>query len=299
MSSAVLTAFLFALSAIFGARSVRVFGALTANLGRVVVALVLLGFWAFAFGKGVAGAGFSWFLLSGCIGFGFGDMALFGALSRVGPRLAILLTQCLAGPVAGLAEWIWLGQKIPPTEIAFAMVILAGVAAAIRPEGEMRVRPHFWAGIGFGVLSAIGQGIGAVVSRKAALVNLLAVTPVDGGTAAFQRMLGGFAVTALFILTRRNRSRIGIMAPETGRLRPGWHFILLNGLVGPSIGVGFYQFSLSTTPSAIVLAIVATSPVIVMLIQYFLGEEKPGKISIAGALLAVAGAIALAWGQDG
>ncbi|MEO7933617.1 MAG: DMT family transporter [Chthoniobacterales bacterium] len=294
MGPAILTAFLFALSAIFGSRSARVFGSTTANLGRVIVALAMLGLWAFTFGKGLHGAGIYWLMFSGCIGFGFGDMALFGALPRIGPRLSLLLTQCLAGPVAGLVEWVWLKQKISFPEGICGAVILIGVAVALFPSGKTPVHRFFWSGVGFGVLSALGQGTGAVLSRKANWINLAAATPIDGGTAAFQRMLGGFLITAILILSLKRGGRIGFLAPETGQLRRGWHYILINGLVGPSIGVGFYQFALSTTPSAIVLAIVATSPVIVMLLQYFMGEEKPGALSIAGAFVAVGGAIVLA-----
>ena len=293
MSSAIITACLFAISALCGARSARIFGSATANLGRIVIALVLLGLWAFTFGKGIAGEGLWWFIISGCIGFGFGDMALFGAFSRIGPRLTVLLTHCLAGPLAGVIEWIWLGQIISLSEAFCGAVILVGVAAALLPDRKMPANTVFWSGVGFGVLSAVGQGAGAVISRKANWLNLAAATPIDGGTAAFQRMLGGFVVTVLCVMALSKWRSTSFLAPDSGKLRPGWHYMALNGLLGPSLGVGFFQFALSTTPSAIVLAIVATCPVIVMLLQSFTGEEKPTALSVAGALVAVGGAIAL------
>ena len=294
MGSAVLTAFLFALSAIFGGRSARIFGSLTANMGRVVVALTLLGIWSFTFGKGVSGVGLQWLIFSGCIGFGFGDMALFGALPRIGPRLSLLLTQCLAGPVAGLAEWLWLGQKISLREASCGIFILIGVAVALLPNGKTPPPRFFWSGVGFGILSAIGQGLGAVISRKANVLNVASHTVIDGGTAAFQRMLGGFLVTAVFILVVNRQRSLQFNATPLKKLPVGSQYILLNGLAGPCVGVGFYQYALSTTPSAIVLAIVATSPVIVMLLQFSIGEEKPSALSISGALIAVGGAVALA-----
>ncbi len=294
MGSAVLTAFLFAFSAIFGGRSARIFGSFTANMGRVIVALTLLGIWSFTFGKGFSGVGLQWLILSGCVGFGLGDMALFGALPRIGPRLSLLLTQCLAGPVAGLAEWLWLGQKISFREGSCGILILSGVAVALLPNGKIPTPRFFWSGVGFGVLSALGQGLGAVISRKANALNFASHTAIDGGTAAFQRMLGGFLVTTIFILIVNRRRSFHFTVTPMKKLPVGWHLILLNGLAGPCLGVGFYQYALSTTPSAIVLAIVATSPVIVMLLQFFTGEEKPGVISILGALVAVGGAVALA-----
>ena len=165
---------------------------------------------------------------------------------------------------------------------------------ALLPNGIIPTPRFFWAGVGFGILSALGQGMGAAISRKANEINLAAGTQIDGGTAAFQRMLGGFFITALFILIANRNRKAPVRARISGKLPSGWHNILINGLVGPSLGVGFYQYALSTTPSAIVLAIVATSPVIVMILQFFLGEEKPSVISVCGACVAVGGAAVLA-----
>src|SRR5436190_3842140 len=133
MLASSLTTIFFSLSVIFGARSARVLGGPMANLGRICLATVLLAIWAHAFGEGLRGASLPWFFLSGVIGFGLGDMALFGALPRIGPRLAILLTQCLAAPIAAVAEWTWLGTTLRPVDLACAGVILGGVAIALAP----------------------------------------------------------------------------------------------------------------------------------------------------------------------
>ena len=107
MFASFLTTILFSLSVIFAARSARMIGGARANLARISIATCLLGIYALTFGQGLRGASLPWFFLSGVIGFGLGDLALFGALLRIGPRLSILLTQCLAAPIAALAEWAW------------------------------------------------------------------------------------------------------------------------------------------------------------------------------------------------
>ena len=106
MFPALLTTFLFSFSVLFASRSSKVVGSMQANVSRLLLAMLLLGIWAHGWGGGLGGAGLPWFLLSGVIGFGMGDIALFGALPRIGPRLAILLTQCLAAPIAGVAEYL-------------------------------------------------------------------------------------------------------------------------------------------------------------------------------------------------
>src|SRR6188768_2344306 len=107
MFAAFLTTIFFSLSVIFASRTVKLIGSTRANLSRIVLATLFLAVWAHGFGAGLHGPAIGWFFLSGCVGFGLGDLALFASLSRIGPRLAILLTQCLAAPLAAVAEWIW------------------------------------------------------------------------------------------------------------------------------------------------------------------------------------------------
>ena len=67
-----------------------------------------------------------------------------------------------------------------------------------------------------------------------------------------------------------------------------------NALVGPVIGVGCYQWALKTTPSGMVLPIVATSPLVTLMMAWVINHERPTHRAILGGLIAVAGAAALA-----
>lgn len=293
MLASLLTTVFFSLSVIFAARSAKALGGSVANLGRITLATLLLGIWAHSFGSGLQGPGLPWFFLSGVIGFGLGDMALFGALSRIGPRLSILLTQCLAAPIAAVVEWAWLGTALHLGEMLAAGVILAGVALALAPDhGWVGDRRQFRIGVLCGIGSALGQSLGAVVSRKAGAVSLLAGLEIDGGTAAYQRVLGGVLMTAIgFALIYRTRGRQ--MVPALGAWRLGWPFVVGNALFGPTIGVGCYQWALATTPSGIVLPIIATSPLVTMLLTFFIDGQRSTRRAIVGGALAVCGAIGL------
>ena len=293
MFASFLTTIFFSLSVIFAARTVRLLGGPAANLGRIVVATALLAIWAHGWGRGVEGPGRAWFFLSGVIGFGLGDMALFGALPRIGPRLAILLTQCLATPVAALVEWLWLGTELGTADYLCAAVILVGVALALAPDRGLEVeRRVFWIGVLFGVGSALGQALGAVISRKAYAVGDCAHFAVDGGTAAYQRILGGLLMTLVAFVALRS-TRAGSPVPA-GAWRAAWPLVLGNALAGPAIGVGCYQWALATTPSGTVLPIVATSPLVTLVLSFFLEGLRPTRRALAGGLLAVAGAVGLA-----
>lgn len=293
MLASFLTTIFFSFSVIFAARTARMLGGPAANLGRICVATCLLAVWAHTWGGGWSGPGRWWFFLSGVIGFGLGDMALFGALPRIGPRLAILLTQCLATPVAAFVEWAWLGTRLDTADFACAAVILVGVALALAPDKGLDVeRRVFWVGVLFGIGSALGQALGAVVSRKAYAVGALAHFPVDGGTAAYQRIIGGLLMTLVAFVALRS-ARSGEPVPP-GAWRRAWPLVIGNALAGPAIGVGCYQWALASTPSGTVLPIVATSPLVTQVLSFFIEGLRPTRRALVGGLIAVAGAVGLA-----
>ena len=302
MVAAFLTTIFFALSAIFANRSLRAVGVTRANLGRLLVAAVVLGAYAHALGGGLHGAGRDWFLLSGVIGMGLGDLAQFMSLPLLGSRLAVLMTQCLAAPIAMMAERLWLGTKLGAEQLAWSFVILAGVTVALLPSRaappRVRVQPI---GFLFGLLSAAGQGLGAVVSRKANALTALAGEPIDGITAAYQRILGGLAFTLVWFAIRELRAKktasvsaTAIPAPPSAPTSFRAHlWIPINALCGAVIGVSCYQWALATTPSGLVLPIVACTPLVIVPLSYWIDGERPTHRSLLGGLIAVAGCVAL------
>lgn len=295
MVAAILTTIFFSLSAVCAHRSIQLVGVTRANLGRLFIALVVLGIYAHTAGSGFSGAGRTWFLLSGVVGMGLGDLAAFAAFPLIGSRLNVLLTQCLAVPIAMLAERAWLGTALTGLQLTWATVILAGVAVALLPSQShpprvpLQAMGFVWAG-----LAAAGQGLGAVLSRKANELTALAGEPADGITAAYQRITGGLVITVVFfairgLLARTNTAAVPVRTPT---LRDHL-WIPANALCGAVIGVSCYQWSLATTPSGLVLPIVACTPLVIVPFSYWLEGERPSGRSLLGGLIAVAGVVAL------
>lgn len=161
------------------------------------------------------------------------------------------------------------------------------------------------AALGFAFLAACGQGFGALVSRKGVQVAEAAGELVGnatfGLTAAYQRILAGLLFTTLWFTVqgRWGRTAESPWAPyrhpgASDQPGAGWAWMVANGLAGPVIGVGCYQWALATTPSGLVLPIAATAPLLAMPIAFWLEGDRPGKRAILGGLVAVAGCIALA-----
>ena len=296
MFAAVLTTFFFALSAIVAGRSIVHLGTQRANFSRQAIALFVLGIYAHFAGQGMSGPTFGLFLLSGVLGFGLGDWALFEALPRIGAGLTLLLCQCLAAPIAAITERIFLGTHLTGIQLASSALILVGVALALAP-GKNETIPvgHRVLGVLFGFGAALGQAWGAVLSRYAFERAHEVGFSIDGLSSAYQRLLGGIMTIGFLILLRGYPSRWrGLNNEEiTTGWRKAWPWVATNAMVGPVLGVGCYQWALKAEPSSIVLPIVATSPLAAMLLA-FAGEGiRPSKRAVTGSLLAVIGVIIL------
>jgi drug/metabolite transporter (DMT)-like permease len=297
MFASFLAALFFALNGTCANRNLTANGPVRANLGRLIVATLVLGAFAHTAGHGFSSASVGWFFLSGVIGMGMGDLGLYAALPLLGSRLTILVTQCLAAPLAALGEWLWLGTRLTAVQITWGLTILAGVALAITPSKanppRVKVRPL---GFLFAFGAACGQGFGALVSRKGVTVaetaGEVANNATFGITAAYQRILAGLVFTALWFLALHLLRRLPRGAGGTPERSLFW--LIANGFSGPILGVGCYQWALATTPSGLVLPIVATTPLLAIPITYFLEGDRPSRRSIVGGIIAVGGAVALA-----
>jgi drug/metabolite transporter (DMT)-like permease len=291
---------LWAISVVCATRSAKLLGGSEANFWRLAVATALLALWAHTYGQGLGGDSFALFLMSGVIGVG-ADVFLFQALPRIGSRLSLLIIQCSAALFAALVEWLWLDTRISGRQAAACLIILAGVALALAPGRHLNAkRGVLAAGICFGLLAGFGNGLGAVLSRKANAVAEAAHQNIDGGTAAYQRLIGGLFVAGVTLLVVKRREIAAQVThaspprlPATDKWRRVWPWVLANGFAGQTLGVTCYQWALKTTRSGLVLAIVATTPLVVIPLACIVEGEKIEFRSVAGGVVAVAGAILL------
>jgi uncharacterized membrane protein len=286
-------AFFFAWSITCARRSSHHHGADLANLARIAVAFLAIGGGVLLAGRPLLFPGWPWLLLGGAIGLGVGDIASFHSLTRIGAGLALLVMQTLAAPFALILEYLVLGHAPSGAQMGAAAVILAGVALALgaRPVGDPR---HWRAGVALAILAAFGQACGAVSTPMAKAACLAAHTPLpDGWTQGFLRILGGLPVVLGFVLwnTRGSGLLTQVRRPYAGWPARGW--ALMNGLSGPGIGVACYQWALSTQPAAVVLSIVALSPLLALLFQWAVEGQRPAPRVWVGGSIAVLGVILL------
>ena len=312
MTAAILATLLFSLSAVSGKRLSHHLSGVEANFWRFLLAAFLLGAYAHSFGLGLGGGALGMFFISGIIGFGVGDYGLFRAYPILGSRLTMVMTQCLAAPFAASIEWLWMGETLSLGQVLAGTAILMGVALALAPSETVDVdKKHWKAGILWGLMSAFGQGFGAVLSRKALSVMEAPTTleswlgfrykleTLDGMSQAYQRVLGGLTVMAILLLIRKIKIRKGgsiqTEVPLTSAsLKLIIGLIVANTLCGPALGVGAYQWALSSQPAGIVLSVVALSPLVIIPLAMKFEGERPTLRSIIGSVVAVAAVIVMA-----
>ncbi len=294
MLAALLTVLLFSCSALSGERTARYWGAQWGNLLRLLVATTVMGVVTLAvFPGSLQPATFAWLFLSGVVGFGFGDIALFFAYTRIGARLTILLNLCTAPLWSAALEWAWLGTVLTLPQALAACVILIGVVTALLARTPDQGRGSRALGILAGLAAGCGQGLGAVISRKAFELAEVGAFELNGFSAAAQRVAGGLftALCLMGVLVLLGRLHVRPVASVPWPRAVKW--LLLTAFCGPILGVSCFQWALSDLPAGLVTAVVATTPIALIPLAWAVDRDVPRPLAVCGSVLAVAGVIAL------
>ncbi len=158
-------------SAIFSEMASKKIGSLTLNVIRMSMSLFFLAIilWL-TVGKpypAYADANtWLWLSLSGFVGYVLGDYCLFKCYISIGSRFGQLL-MTVAAPVAAVAAWAILDEKMSDTAIIGMIVTIAGIAMSIFGKNENnKVKLKLpLIGVLYGLAAATGQGVGLVLSK--------------------------------------------------------------------------------------------------------------------------------------
>jgi drug/metabolite transporter (DMT)-like permease len=286
-AAALFTSVCWSFSAIGFTKSSQQVGSQITNRVRVLLALLaLLLINAALYGQPVPlHAGTSrwlWLGISGIIGLSLGDAFLFQAYREIGPRLGLLLLSLAPIFGAGIA-WAFFGQALSLLQIAGILVTLGGIfwVVLVRPEeGNEQARKVTGKGVLFGILAALGQATGLVLSQQGMAGNF----PPFAGTLI--RMIA--AVTTLWIMAAFQRQAVGTV--DSMRKHPvvlGW--VAFGALFGPVIGVSASLLAVQHAEIGVASTLMALPPVLMLPISYFVFKERFGWQAIAGTLVAIAG----------
>jgi drug/metabolite transporter (DMT)-like permease len=226
-----------------------------------------------------------WLSLSGIIGLSLGDAFLFQSFVAVGPRLGSLLLS-LAPIFSAIIAWLFFGETLTMVQIIGIVFALAGIAWVIAStqDSPNAQQDDARRGVIFGILAALGQTAGLVLSKK----GMSGDFPPFQGNAI--RMLA--AVIFIWVWTAFDRNGNGTFSIL--RAKPQVIPLLMIGaFIGPVLAVSLSLFSVQHAVLGVASTLMSLTPVIILPISHFVFKEKIGWQAILGTALAIAGVAVL------
>lgn len=274
------------MSAVGFSNATREFGSQVTNRLRVVLALVaLILINAVLYGKPIpydAGLDrWGWLALSGVVGLALGDAFLFSAYRYIGPRLGLLLLS-LAPVFGAFAAWAFFGETLSPVQILGIVITLGGISwvVLVRDESGTQNRRDWRKGVLFGVLAALGQALGLVLSKQAMGNDF---SPF---AATLIRMIA--AVASLWILAAFQGQAVKTVKTVLATPK-GLRWAIFGAFFGPVFGVSASLLAVQHTAVGVASTIMALPPIIMLPISYFFYKEKLNWQSVLGTLVAISG----------
>lgn len=217
--------------------------------------------------------------LSGAIGISFGDTVFFAALNQLGARRTLLI-HTLAPPFTALLALLFLREQLTPIAWGGMLITIIGVAWTIaeRVSGTDTTSAPLLPGVSLGLLAALAQAVGAVLSRAA-----LTQTAIDPLWSTLIRLLAGVSLLLLWILWKQGRRVLYQLGSK--RLVA---IVLVTAFFSTYLGIWLQQISLKFAPAGIAQTLSATSPIFVLPLAIALGEFVSIR-AILGAVLSLFG----------
>ncbi|MBR4264493.1 MAG: DMT family transporter [Bacteroidales bacterium] len=293
-------AFLWTVTALVSDLAVKQLGVFVSNVWRMLAAMILSGvlMWIFCgdFWPVYANSeAWIWLLISGVVGYFFGDWCLFNSYIWIGPRYGQLF-MTLAPLSSAIAAYFTLSEPLSWKSILAMIVTLIGISISILGKGEdKKIKLQLpLKGILFGIGAGVGQGIGIVLSKIG--MNYYTegvpsdVLPDIQNYLAFSsnqiRCIAGFICFTIWLLLRGEFPKL----KESYKNHKGMLMVGLAVIFGPFLGVGFSLMAVNYVEAGIASTLMALTPVIIILPSRLIYKEKITFKTISGAIVAVLGA---------
>ncbi|MCP5064325.1 MAG: DMT family transporter [Ignavibacteriae bacterium] len=282
--SALITAILWAGTAIVFTEATKIVGSYVVNITRLLLATIYLIATILLFNLNYEVSFEQIYLLglSGVIGLVFGDGFLFKSFQYIGARLSMLV-MTLAPPIAALLAYLYLGEQLSNFGILGIAITISGVSIVVFKRSEQPTSDYKKNNLGylFAFLGAIGQAVNLIFAKEAFQLG-----EINGFVATFYRMIPSIPFMYLLgFLYRKKRNSIWILKSEKSAL----NYIVIGSVIGPFLGITFSLIAVSNTYVGIASTLMATVPIVMLPIVILFYKEKLSTISIIGAFVAIMG----------
>jgi len=290
-SAAVATSLFWTLSSIYFTAASKRIGWLGVNAYRTLIAIVFIALTHLVIlGTLIPSAnGSQWFWmgLSGIVGLGIGDSGLFAAYVTLGPRRALLL-MALAPIFAAVSAYAMLGETIDALAILGIAVTLVGIVTVIleseERSGETRLSTkQRAAGVMFGVVAAMGQGVGLALSKKGIDLNPTAILNPLSAT-LMRLLLGALFIWVIVLLSGRLRMISGAASDISGMKNTA-----VASFLGPYLGITLSMVAVTFTQTGVAQTLLSLMPVMIIPVVWILYNQRTSWRGILGAVVAIIG----------
>lgn len=253
------------------------------NLIKGIIAVVLLTITIVAIGEVslvISQEALCLLLLSGVIGIGLGDTAFLAGINSLGAR-RLLLLETLAPPMTAVFAFIFLQERLNASAWCGVLLTILGVAWVISERTEKDVSSHLsLRGVVFGLLAALANASGAVLSR-AALVN----TNINPLVAALIRLGAAIIFLLPLIVWQQNKSNSILSFSWRWRVVIATCFA---AFCGTYLGIWLQQTAIKLAPVGIASTLLQTSPIFILPLALWTGEKVSVRATV-GVVIAIAG----------
>lgn len=255
------------------------------NLIKVVLAIGLVGIALFVTGTAyvpLPGLSLTQMLLSGIIGIGIGDVALFAAFQKIGPTRSSMI-KLISPLLVSLAAFISLNEKLTVVDFAGMAITILGILLVVSERlPHNRVSPQkYWVGVSLALFATLAEVIGVVFSHQ-----VLVQTRLDPLWGTLLRLAGAAGFLVLVALLRRKQIGTWRHLPESSRLVK---LIGAGVFCGTFLGLWLQQIVLKITPAGVAQTFFSATPLFILLIQSVSQRHLPSSRALGGVLVSMAG----------
>ena len=277
-------------------------GSLQLNVIRLTLSLILLGatLWITTgapFPLFAGGKAWLWLILSGLVGYVFGDYCLFNSYVLIGSRFGQLF-MTLAPLAAALSSWVLLGERLSLQAWLGMLVTITGIGMSVLGKGgdehhhriELKLPVK---GVIFGIGAGIGQGLGLVLSKVGMgfyeadipAGQEMMTTMMPFASTFIRAVAGSLGFLTVMALSGKFHTLLVAF-----RDRKGMNAAIGATLTGPFIGVSLSLMAVLYTEAGIASTLMALTPVLIIWPVHLLFKQKIRTLEVIGAIVSVIGA---------
>jgi drug/metabolite transporter (DMT)-like permease len=283
--AALLTALLWAFTAVSFEYAARIVGSLAVNIIRLGQAFILFSLfcWIYrgtAFPADASLHAWLWLSLSGIVGFSMGDLFLMKAFTVIGSRITMLIFSAVP-IISAILGWIFLAERLHSRHILGIIITITGIIVVVltRESGRANIRlTYSKAGILFALAGTLGQSIGLILSKYG-------MGSYDAFASSQIRIIAGLIGFIILFFPLKAWNRVAIALKNRNAMR----FTTIGAVLGPFLGVSFSLIAIQHTAVGIAATIMSIVPIIIIPLAVVFFKEKVKFREITGACITVIG----------